>query len=110
VGRAAPAIVKLRELIDLAGQPDVLTLYFVADLIRKLYLAKRMQRQGMARGTIGRELKLFGSREKLFMDALNRLGEQRISDLFDLILRLDLRSKSGLGDARRNLEAFCATL
>ena len=41
-GRAIEAI---HELVDLANQPDVLVMYFVADLVRKLHLAAMMRKQ-----------------------------------------------------------------
>ena len=104
-------IEKLHELIELSGQPDVLVAYFVADLVRKLYLALMMRRQGMPEGQIGRALKIWpAERQALFMSLLRRLNEEAAGKLFDRIVELDGRSKSGRGDPTRNLERFCAAL
>jgi len=105
------ALAKLHEVVDLARQPDVLVLYFVADLFRKLYLASMMQRQGVNDHTIGRELKLFPwERQQVFMKVLHRLDAAAAGRLFDHIVEMDVRAKSGLGDHIGNLECFCAVL
>jgi DNA polymerase-3 subunit delta len=107
---SAAAVAKLRELVDLAGQPDVLVSYFVADLIRRLYHAMILKRQGMASGQIAREMKMWGPRQATFMRLLDRLSPSTASRLFDRIIELDVRAKSGRGKALRNLEGFCAAL
>ena len=104
-------IEKLHELIDLSTQPEVLVAYFVADLMRKLYLALMMKRQGMPEGQIGRALKIWpAERQALFMSLLRRLNEDAAGRLFDQIIELDGRGKSGRGSPTRNLERFCAAL
>ena len=112
-GRSAGGrvIEKLHELIDLSGQPDVLVAYFVADLIRKLYLALMMRRQGLSEGDIGRALKIWPQeRQMLFMSLLRRLDERNAAAMFDRIVEMDGRAKSGRGNPLRNLERFCAVL
>ena len=39
-----------------------------------------------------------------------RLNERSTAALFDQIIALDGRGKSGLGNALRNLERFCVSL
>ncbi len=106
-GRAIEAI---HELVDLANQPDVLVMYFVADLVRKLHLAAMMRKQRMNDFQIGSELKLWGPRKDAFFVVLNRLGPKATGDMLRRIVRLDARSKSGYGKPLANLECFCATL
>ncbi len=107
---AGPVIGKVRELIDLAGHAEVLVMYFVADLVRKLNTAVLMKRAGWAEGQIARELKLWGPRQQLFMGVLRRLDESSLADAFDDVLEADRRAKSGLGNLTRNLECFCVRL
>lgn len=105
------AIEKLHELVDLSGQPDVLVGYFVADLVRKLNLAMQLRRQGMNEGAIASQMKIWPrERQTLFFGLMRRLDERSAGQLFDRIVESDVRSKSGLGTAMRNLECFCASL
>ena len=107
---AGAAIEKVHELVNVAGQPDMLVAYFVADMMRKLYLARQMKEQGVSDSDIGREMKLWGPRQGAFMAILRRLNEDDAARLLDDIVTLDARAKSGFGETMRNLERFCATL
>ena len=109
-GGAGGPVAQLHEIVDVAGQPDVLVGYFVADLMRKLHMALLMRRKRTPDGAILRTLNVFGSRQTLFMEALRRLDEDASGRLFDRIVELDRRAKTGFGDAMRNLECFCAVL
>ena len=102
------ALASVREMIDVTGQPDVLVQYFVADLIRELYLAGWMKRQGVPESEIAREVKLWGPRQATFFTVLRKLTPRSAAMLFDRIVDADLRSKTGRGDATRNLEGFFA--
>ncbi len=106
----ASAIRKIHELVDQSGQPDVLVAYFIADLVRKLALASQMQRQRVGSMEIAQRFKLWGPRRDLFMRVLNRLNIQQASTMLDRVVESDRRAKSGLGQAVRNLECFCAAL
>lgn len=108
---AGKAIEKIHEIIDLAGHPEVLVSYFVADLTRKLFLAHTMKRQGMPESQISRTLKLWPpERATLFMNAMRRFSPRQTAAMFDRMVRYDGRAKSGLGEPLRNLECFCAQL
>ncbi|MBI1337493.1 MAG: DNA polymerase III subunit delta [Phycisphaera sp.] len=109
-GRVGQAMTKLHELVDLSGQPDILVSYFVADLCRKMWLAKAMLAQGVSPGQVAGEFKLWGQRQTLFMSALHKLEPAALGRLFDRIIRYDARSKSGFGKAMGNLECFVAGL
>ncbi|MBI1370584.1 MAG: DNA polymerase III subunit delta [Planctomycetes bacterium] len=105
-GNAAAAMTKLHELTDLAKQADVLVGYFVADLMRKLCQATAMLAAGQGDASICGTLKMWGDRSRPFMSAARRLGPHRAAKLFDQIVSLDQRAKSGFGDPTRNLERF----
>lgn len=108
--RAGVAIAGVHEVIDIAGQPAVLVAYFIADLVRKLNEAWHMKAQGMTEGTIAKDLKLWGERQRTFMQVLRKLDEPTLAMLFDRITELDRRAKSGFGETVRNLECFCVEL
>lgn len=101
---------KIHELVDDGGQPDVLVSYCIADVIRKLYIAKAMLKQGQSEGEIGRAFRLFGSQQTVFMTVLRKMDEARIAVWLDRIVELDVRSKSGRGDTLRNLELFAGAM
>ena len=108
---AGAAIDAIHELVDIAGHPEVLIAYFVADLIRKFHLALMMKRRGEPEGQITRTLKIWPpQRATLFMDVLRRLDARSTAALLDQIIDLDARAKSGRGNSLRNLERFCVTL
>jgi len=107
---AGTLIGKVRELIDLAGHAEVLVMYCVADLIRKLNAAAMMKDAGVPAGEIARAMKLWGPRQQLFMGVLRRLDRATLAGLFDDVLEADRRAKSGFGNLTRNLECFCVRL
>jgi DNA polymerase-3 subunit delta len=109
-GSAGRTLEKIHELVALSGQPEVLVVYFVADIVRKLGVARSMREAGLSESQIGRELKLWGPRQALFMQVLPKLDGQAVEQLFDRVLELDGRSKSGFGKPLRNLECFCVAL
>jgi len=106
----AAALTKLHELLDLAGHHPTLVTYFVADLVRKLNQGVMMKRSGMPDAMIAKTLKLWGPRQNLFMRAMQQMGPTELARLFDRIVELDVRSKSGQGEHIRDLEAFCVSL
>lgn len=110
-GAARQPLEKLHEIVDLSGEAEVFVAYVVADMVRKLYLGMQMKRQGMNDFAIGKELKIWPmDRQQLFAAALKRFSPPVASRLFDRIVEMDVRAKSGRGDALRNLECFCAAL
>lgn len=106
------AVAKVRELVDLSGQAEVLVGFFVADLMRKFTIAIMLRRQGQNDNAIARhpQIKLWGPKQQLFFRALDRLNSRSVGRLFDRMVEMDRRSKSGLGEPLRNLECFCALL
>ena len=103
-------VTKVRELIDLGGQPEILVMYFVADLARKLAVGGQMRSAGESEAAIGKALKLWGPRQRLFMDVLRKVGPDGGARLLVLALTADARSKSGFGPAGRNLEGLCVQM
>ena len=102
------SIEMIHELIGLSGQPDVLVMYFVADLMRKFANARSLKLAKMPEPAIAKQLKLWGPRQQKFFRALTILGSKpgAIAKIFDKAVTMDKRSKSGLGNPLRNLECF----
>ena len=106
----ATAVQKMHDLVQLAGQSDILISYFVADFFRRLSLAQAMHEQGTPDAVIGRALRFWGPRQGLFMNVVRRLDKQSAGRLLDRSIEMDRRAKSGLGTALRNLDRFFASL
>ena len=105
-----PLLEKVRELIDLGGQPEVLVMYFVADLARKLAVGGQMLAAGEPEAAIAKTLKLWGGRQRSFMEVLRAVGPDGGGRLLERALTADARSKSGFGSAARNLEGLCVQM
>ncbi len=100
----------VHELIAVGGQPDVLVLYFVADLMRKFAVAAAMRKSGGNDATIGKALRLWGAGASTFHNVSRQIDEATAARLLSAVLDADARSKSGLGSAKGNLEGFCVGL
>ena len=111
-GSPAAALEKVHKLIDIGDQPQVVLMYAVGDLMRKFCLARSMKAAGQTDGQIIRALKLTWppQRGPLFIEAMRKLKPGQAGRLFDRIITADARSKSGFGDATRNLECFVAAM
>lgn len=110
-GDPAGAIEKIHELIDVGNQPKELITYFVADLMRKFCIARSMKSGGKGEFQITAALKIWPrERGKLFIEVFRQLKPGQVGRLFDRIIELDYRAKSGYGEGVRNLECFAAAL
>jgi DNA polymerase-3 subunit delta len=104
------ALEKVHELVDLAGQADVLVTYFVADLMRKLGVAVLARRAGTPDAVVAKQLKLWGPRQHAVLNLARRLETGQAAAWFDAAVAADAGAKSGRGEALRNLECFCVRL
>jgi DNA polymerase-3 subunit delta len=109
-GSTEQAVRTVRELIELANQPEALVMYFVADLWRKLTVASMLRSEGWADKDLFKELRIFGPRQRMISNVLRRYDRAALQHVFDRALQLDARAKSGLGEPMRNLERFCVSL
>lgn len=107
---AMPALEMVRELIDLAGHDPVPVTWAVIDLCRKLSVAWAMKASGQSDQAISKAMRLWGGQVRPFMDVVRKLDAASATRLMQLSLESDARTKSGLGQARRNLEALCVSL
>jgi len=106
-GSSEQALRTVRELIELAGQPETLVMYFACDLFRKLTSGASLKQAGWGEKEIAKQLRLPFPIQRSFFNALKGVDQRTLRSLFDQALQFDSRSKSGLGDAKPNLERFC---
>ena len=109
-GRPAPVLAKVHELVHLAGHSEVAVGYFLADLLRKINVARMMLASGASQREVGKQVRVWGPRARPFFDLVRQMSAERAARLMHEAVNLDRRTKSGFGDSVRNLECFCATL
>jgi DNA polymerase-3 subunit delta len=110
-GTAAGGVIeKVHELVDLAGQSEVLVSYAIIDMARKLHQGAVLKAEGLPEGQIARRLRLFGPRQSMFSQVLRNVSPCGASRLFDRAVEMDRRGKTGLGDLLQNLECFSVLL
>jgi len=109
-GSAKEPLEMVYELVELAGHDVVPVMWAVIDLTRKLSVATAMKAAGEGEQAIAKAAKVWGPQVNPFMAAVRKLGPGEAAGLLRAALSADMRTKSGLGDARGNLEAMCVTL
>ncbi|MFG0330589.1 MAG: DNA polymerase III subunit delta [Phycisphaerales bacterium] len=103
-GDAAFALDKIRELVTVAKQPPVLIGYFITDLARKLYAASRLRADGMNDAAIAAELGLRWRAKTMVLENSRGVRPEAFADVLRDAVEIDVRNKSGLGNAERSLE------
>lgn len=113
-GSAGEVVRKLHALYQVGRAPSVLLMWALLDLARKLNEAARRSEHGESRATVAKALRLWGPSAQIIPDVAGRLGSLRIGRLFQEVLDLDARSKTGrmpaLSDAPANRVATLRTL
>jgi len=105
-GHTGHAYTKLRELMEVSQAAPQQLMWAVIDILRKVHSAGELQKQGVPRGMIVKDLRLFGAVGNMAMDHGRRLDAQQSAQLLREAIETDRRNKSGVGDNVRSLEAL----
>lgn len=105
-GSPSTMLSKLRELIDISRQDIVPLNWAISDLLRKLHTAAQMLRRGLSSGAVRGQLKLWGDTTEPILAIAGRTDPSALAQLLQAALETDVRSKSGVGDPQRSLEAL----
>jgi len=107
-----PAIMlrKLHELMDVSKQDVVPLTWSAGDFLRKVHAASVGIRQGIPSNALFGQLKLWGNSGQAVIDWGRRLEPSAVAQLLQAAVDADRRSKSGLGEPVRNLEALMVTI
>jgi DNA polymerase-3 subunit delta len=105
-GRPAVALTRLRELLEISRVPQELAMWAIGDLLRRLHAAAHMLRQGAVRSEVRSRLRLFGPDGDRIIELARRAGPARLARLLDRAVESDLATRTGLGEASRNLEVL----
>lgn len=105
-GVPGEAVAKVRELLEVSRLSEQLVIWAIGDLLRRLHTAAQLLREGVGSQAVAQQLRLFGPTGNRMIDIARRCDLNRIAQLLQLVVRTDMRSKTGFGRADRNLEAL----
>ncbi len=105
-GSAAQACAKLRELLDISRVDEVLVMWAITDLLRRLHAAAQLLRQGIREQALKKSLRLAWPPGDRILETARRADPPRVAHLLREAVNADYRGKTGQGDQRRNLEAL----
>jgi DNA polymerase-3 subunit delta len=105
-GSTSEAMHSLRELLTVSRHPEQPIAWAVSDLVRKLHTASRLLHQGAPPATVARELRLFPPARDQVLRLARAHEPDHLAHLLRDALESDRRTKSGVGDSVRSLEAL----
>ena len=105
-GRPPVSLGKLRDLLEVSRLDEVLPMWAITDLLRRLHTAAQLLRQGQDPPAVARDLRLWGDTRNAILTAARRTDPSRFAQLLQAAIDADQRTKSGFGKASRNLEAL----
>jgi DNA polymerase-3 subunit delta len=106
-GHTAEALRKWRQLIQLDTSAEFRAVTWLGMWLENVRKAVTMKRKGMPIGAIAQQLRIWPREiQGPFFQTADALGESGAARATDLLAEIDLRSKSGLGDAASNVERF----
>jgi DNA polymerase III delta subunit len=109
-GNPERAVHHLRHVLEVSRQPAPLVMFAVTDLARKLHGVCCATHQKRPIAEVTKPLKLWGPSQYAVQDAAKRLRPAQTMSFLRACVRADQRSKSGLGDVERSLEALALEL
>ena len=106
-GRPAEALKKWRQLIQLDSSAEFRAVTWLGMWLENVRKAIAMKRKGLQPFSICQTLRIWPREiQGPFFQTAEALGEAGAARATDLLADVDLRSKSGLGDAASNVERF----
>ena len=106
-GRTSEALHKWRQLVALDSSAEFRAVTWLGMWLENVRKALAMKRKGMPPFTIAQQLRIWPREiQQPFFQTADALGDSGVTSAIDLLADIDLRSKSGLGDAASNVERF----
>jgi len=109
-GSPGAALGKMRELLGVSRQPEVLMFWAMADLVKKVHAACHLLRRGVAPGAAAKELRLWGPSMEPIVRAARRRTPDELAQLLRDIVDRDRDTKRGFGKASRTLEGLAVRI
>jgi len=101
-----PALLKLRELVEVSRLDPVLIRWAYIDIARKLHAVAQDIARGVPAAAAGRALRLWGPSASAIRSVGSRVPPHQLADLLHNAVEADFRGKTGQGDPVRTLEAL----
>ena len=106
-GRTAEALKKWRQLVQLDSSAEFRAVTWLGMWLENVRKAIAMKRNGLQPFAICQQLRIWPREiQGPFFQTAETLGEAGAAHATDVLADVDLRSKSGLGDAASNVERF----
>ena len=106
-GRPAEALRRWRQLIQLDPSTEFRAVTWLGMWLENVRKAIAMKRKGLQPFAIAQQLRIWPREiQGPFFQTADALGESGAARATDLLAEIDLRSKSGIGDAASNVERF----
>lgn len=106
-GRPAEALLRWRQLIQIDSSTEFRAVTWLGMWLENVRKAIAMKRKGMQPFAIAQQLRIWPREiQGPFLQTAEALGEAGAARATDLLAEVDLRSKTGIGDAVSNVERF----
>ncbi len=110
-GHADVALRRWRQLVQMDPSAEFRAVTWLGMWLEKVHAAIQMRRKGMNGFAIASALKIWPrDMQEPFMQTAQKLGENGVARALDLLVQIDHQSKSGVGDAAKNVERFLLTV
>lgn len=109
-GNPDAALQHLRHILDVSRQPAPVVMYAMLDLARKLHGVTAGMKAGANPFQLAGPLKLWGPSKDMILASARRLNPADTLAFYQAAVEADLRTKSGLGEADRNMEMLTVKL
>jgi DNA polymerase-3 subunit delta len=110
-GNPAEALRRWRQLVRLDSSTEFRAVTWLAIWLANLRKAIEMRRKRVPDAVIARSCRIFDPRQQQpFFRTAEKLGEAGVNRAVNLLADVDLRSKSGVGEAAGNVERFILSL
>jgi len=106
-GRTSEALHKWRQLVALDSSAEFRAVTWLGMWLENVRKALAMKRKGLPPFTIAQQLRIWPREiQQPFFQTADALGDAGVARATDLLADIDLRSKSGLGEAESNVERY----
>jgi len=110
-GNIAEAVRRWRQLLQMDPSSEFRAVTWLTIWLEKLTRVRLMSARKIPPFTIAKELRIWPATQiDSMLKMIQRLGERGIRAALDRLVKADHRSKSGLGEASTNVEAFLLSL
>jgi DNA polymerase-3 subunit delta len=106
-GHTTAAVRRWRQLVQMDTSAEFRAVTWLGMWLEKAVKALAMRRRGMNAFSIAKELRIWPAEKGgAFVATAERIGDEGLYRALNLLVEVDYHSKTGVGDAAENVEAF----